>query len=205
MALANSTPEEKKRAAEYQKLYRLRNGDKVRATANASYKRNFEADPSKFRERNSKWRDNNPERMQEFREAWLDKGENREKTRVHNAMKQAERRREHPDVVRESLKKWRLKNQDAIKRYQREWRQKNKVDRAIYQRARQAKVIGVKIDKTKIFNWESRICPLCTLLIEGSFHVDHKVPLSKGGLHEVENLQLTHPFCNLSKRDKLVT
>ncbi len=205
MAKSNSTPEQKKKAAEYQRLYRLRNGEKVRATANASYRRNFERDPDAFRASNRKWRKNNPEKMQEFRVAWLDKGDNREKVRQHNALRQAERRKQNPEAAKEALRKWRLANQDKIKAYQKEYRQKTKVERAIYQRAREKKITGVRIDKTQIENWESRICGICSLYIEDKFHIDHKTPLSRGGLHVVENLQLAHPLCNISKKDKLPT
>jgi 5-methylcytosine-specific restriction endonuclease McrA len=33
-------------------------------------------------------------------------------------------------------------------------------------------------------------------------HVDHIIPISRGGLHEWENVRLTHPFCNMSKGDR---
>ena len=35
------------------------------------------------------------------------------------------------------------------------------------------------------------------------FHVDHVVPVSRGGLHEESNLQLLSPRCNLRKSNKL--
>lgn len=198
------TPEQKKRHAEYMREWYHRSPEKNRATANASYKRNFAADPEKFRIRNRKWRENNPEKMQELRDAWLDKGDNKEKMRLYGIARAAERRKLHPEKVSASLRAWKLKNKEAVKAYQKQWSKEHATDRAIYQRARQVKITGVKIDKTKISNWESRICPLCKLLIEGKFHVDHKTPLIKGGSHIVGNLQLTHPFCNLSKKDKLV-
>ena len=58
------------------------------------------------------------------------------------------------------------------------------------------------------------ICPLCGNMIErsmlgsshvelGGFHVDHVIPFTKGGGYERENLQVTHPDCNLSKGDSV--
>ena len=35
-----------------------------------------------------------------------------------------------------------------------------------------------------------------------SFHVDHVIPLSKGGQHVIHNLRLTHAKCNLQKGDR---
>jgi 5-methylcytosine-specific restriction endonuclease McrA len=59
---------------------------------------------------------------------------------------------------------------------------------AIYRRAREAK--NVK-------------CYLCGELIPlGERHVDHVVPLCKGGPHSGRNLAITHAKCNLSKRAK---
>ena len=49
------------------------------------------------------------------------------------------------------------------------------------------------------------ICPLCETVIErailGAFHVDHIIPFTRGGGYEQDNLQVTHPSCNMSKGD----
>jgi len=47
-------------------------------------------------------------------------------------------------------------------------------------------------------------CYLCGKLIpKGRRHVDHIMPLSKGGLHRPSNLAVACDTCNLSKYDKL--
>lgn len=69
--------------------------------------------------------------------------------------------------------------------------------------ARRSKTNGVKINKEEICNWFTRICGICNRPIEDKFHIDHKTPLSRGGLHVVDNLQLSHPICNWSKNNKL--
>ena len=54
---------------------------------------------------------------------------------------------------------------------------------------------------------QGRVCPLCKgwLFVDPSkpWHVDHIVPVAKGGKHCEENLQITHPLCNLRKSSKL--
>ena len=46
-------------------------------------------------------------------------------------------------------------------------------------------------------------CYLCGLSVEfGNDHLEHKVPLSKGGKHEYCNLEVACSYCNLSKGSK---
>lgn len=48
------------------------------------------------------------------------------------------------------------------------------------------------------------VCGICGGDVDpGRFHLDHIVPLSKGGAHTYENTQPAHPACNLRKRDRL--
>jgi 5-methylcytosine-specific restriction endonuclease McrA len=47
-------------------------------------------------------------------------------------------------------------------------------------------------------------CYLCGELIPmGERHVDHIIPLSKGGEHSARNMAICHASCNLHKNDKL--
>ena len=47
---------------------------------------------------------------------------------------------------------------------------------------------------------DNNICQLCKLPIGGAkWEIDHKLPLSLGGLSTEENLQLTHALCNKRK------
>jgi 5-methylcytosine-specific restriction endonuclease McrA len=46
------------------------------------------------------------------------------------------------------------------------------------------------------------MCPICRTSIRKEFHVDHIMPLAKGGSHEPSNLQLLCPQCNLRKNAK---
>jgi 5-methylcytosine-specific restriction endonuclease McrA len=50
----------------------------------------------------------------------------------------------------------------------------------------------------------SNTCYYCAKRIGGVPHIDHIVPLSKGGRHEVSNLCVSHERCNLSKQAKRV-
>ena len=45
-------------------------------------------------------------------------------------------------------------------------------------------------------------CAYCGQICIEKYHIDHKIPLVKGGGNEFENLALSCPRCNLSKNDK---
>lgn len=47
------------------------------------------------------------------------------------------------------------------------------------------------------------LCWWCGIELEGKFHVDHRIPLSKGGNDSPGNIVISCPHCNLSKNSKL--
>lgn len=47
------------------------------------------------------------------------------------------------------------------------------------------------------------ICWWCDKPIKGKYHIDHRIPLSRGGSNDARNLCITHVKCNAHKHDKL--
>lgn len=45
-------------------------------------------------------------------------------------------------------------------------------------------------------------CLYCNCMLGGDEHIDHLIPLSRGGTNWPENLALSCGYCNMSKRDK---
>jgi 5-methylcytosine-specific restriction endonuclease McrA len=51
-------------------------------------------------------------------------------------------------------------------------------------------------------NKSRKVCYWCNVKCEDEYHVDHYIPLSKGGSHVKENLVIACKSCNLRKKDK---
>jgi 5-methylcytosine-specific restriction endonuclease McrA len=60
------------------------------------------------------------------------------------------------------------------------------------------------VDPVIVYEMHGGRCGICGEFIEGDFHVDHVIPLSKGGMHGYVNVQPAHPKCNLSKGAKVL-
>jgi 5-methylcytosine-specific restriction endonuclease McrA len=45
-------------------------------------------------------------------------------------------------------------------------------------------------------------CAYCEKECKDVFHIDHKIPLSRGGDNSINNLALSCPYCNFSKSNK---
>ena len=82
---------------------------------------------------------------------------------------------------------------------------------AVFHKVR-AKKAGVKIGDTKsilawIKGWKTEAtvaCHYCMSIYPGkAMTIDHVIPMSAGGNHDLNNLVVCCSFCNCSKKDKL--
>lgn len=156
--------------------------------------------------------------------------EYRENNREKLATRSREFRSLHPEKTREYYIKNKDKILERCKRYRQSERgkeirkkyylsEKAKADK-IYQRIkRRAIIINGDTDITiqKLFDRDKGVCKLCGKLcdwndikykngctITGDNYpsIDHIKPLSKGGSHTWDNVQLAHCYCNSVKQDK---
>lgn len=92
--------------------------------------------------------------------------------------------------------------------YAREWAEKNPEKRsAIAQSYKHRRRASERSGMTgrELAQWkrtQPKICHWCGAKCEASFHVDHYVPLSKGGKHEASNLVIACRSCNFRKNAK---
>ena len=54
--------------------------------------------------------------------------------------------------------------------------------------------------RSELFRREGLACGICGNEVSPKdYHIDHLIPLSRGGPDDIDNMQITHPYCNLSK------
>lgn len=99
-------------------------------------------------------------------------------------------------------------NPEAVKRRVRAWIVAHPVEaRAQSQRRRgrerSAEGTHTAADLQAQYERQRSRCYWCGQTIDSEYHVDHIVPLSKGGSNWPENLVIACPQCNQSKGDKL--
>lgn len=98
-------------------------------------------------------------------------------------------------------------NSEKLAAYKREWRKNNpEKSKAIDKNKHHRRKAGQKeTDITYKYlirlKEETRICPYCITLIN-EYHLDHKIPLSRGGRHEMGNIVYCCARCNMRKNNK---
>lgn len=113
------------------------------------------------------------------------------KERMENDPLYAERRRQNTKAYEARV---RLENPEQIRNSKRRAESTR--------RARKLNQFVEAVDPAVVFERDSGICGICSDPIEGPFHVDHIIPLSKGGEHSYANVQAAHPRCNCTKKDR---
>lgn len=133
---------------------------------------------------------------------------------VQRRLKAAHKRRyadpEYRAKIQKSNRAWMSANMDRKKAAEKIWRNNNRDLSAASLQKRRALIkkasvnlAGIRTFFKKVKSKATVICYYCQQPTPGKgCHFDHIVPLSKGGLHGVENLCVTCPSCNNSKHVK---
>jgi 5-methylcytosine-specific restriction endonuclease McrA len=67
-------------------------------------------------------------------------------------------------------------------------------------------ILGERVSRRDIWRKDGGICYLCEgSVVFSAMHLDHELPLKRGGQHTFENCRCTHGTCNAKKKDKLVS
>jgi len=105
---------------------------------------------------------------------------------------------------------WRRVARAEGREVNREWDEKRKANYHKRRAARRTTSIET-IEPLDIYQRDIWMCGLCDAAVDNelayphpmSASLDHVQPLSKGGTHTWENLQLAHLTCNLSKGNRV--
>lgn len=121
----------------------------------------------------------------------------------------------HKERIKETCKEYYLANRERklqyVVEYQRN-RKKNDPDFKLRCQLTTSNWIHLKrsLDKNKsssskiinLFEIQDYKCVYCKIDISKKYHIEHLIPLSKGGSNLITNLALACPNCNLSKGNK---
>jgi len=166
----------------YRADYYLRNKERENAQSQRYYVENVDA----MRERARQYHVDHPE----YRAArYLAVDKDALRARVRELSKDPARQARR----RETGKAWRLKNYDA-------WTIRNR------ENTRRRQTNGEPVSYVAILARWGMVCHICTLGIESlaDLHMDHLIPLSKGGPHTAANIRPSHALCNLRKGARLI-
>lgn len=109
---------------------------------------------------------------------------------------------------------WRRSNPERVRDNNRRWSSENPIsnrNRAAARRSRLAGVFVEYVDALTVFERDAWACGICSELVDSKLQfpdracatVDHILPLSRGGSHSYDNVQLAHFSCNSGKRDRV--
>jgi len=176
-----------------------------------------EANPEQAKETNRKWCAANPERKKELRRNWYESDPEwaKELSRKWNAAN-PERKKENdrkwaeanPERAKENSRKWREKNPERSRELNRKWEAANseyvRANSAIQShRRRTAEGSFTREEVETLLESQWYECAYCGAdLLETSYHLDHVVPVSKGGTSYISNIAAACPSCNRSKGAK---
>jgi len=148
------------------------------------------------------WESKNREKCNLYRKEWLKNNKNYYKlyfrkwsSQNRNKTREWARiyRENHSYECRERIKLWGLNNPDKLYKYD------------LRRRSRKKNAFVEDVDRFIVLENYNQLCGICGGPVNSNnFHVDHIIPISKGGEHSYKNTQPAHLKCNLVKGDKIV-
>lgn len=217
---------------EYNKKYYLLHREKIKATTNEYYQSHREEslkkkkeyyfiNREKFRESSKEWYKNNIDHVKKYREENSD----------HIIMQRQDYHARNKIDRNNKSKEWKFKNKNKVKLYNDKYYIDNQEKIQEYRNSEQRKItytnsyhkrrdmmINSSNGEMPVYNisrlplseeLESLLCSQsyrcnnCGCDISEHKHLDHHIPLSKGGTHTIDNVVWLCPSCNLSKSNKI--
>lgn len=154
--------------------------------------------------RYKKWYDNGGyEKVKAYQETY--RVNNHKKVKIWNEISISRRTKEKKIEILKNAKKWREKNKDKMSMLKKNWRKLNPLKDFEYNHKRRDRIGNKNISATeikKLLDSSNMKCYWCDVSVKNKYHLDHYIPLSKGGENKIENIVISCPGCNLSKGAK---
>ena len=126
-------------------------------------------------------------------------------------------REAHPEAWRGYQERYRERHREAIRERHRLWAAKERQEKTHHVRVRHRQNENIRrtrkteaggsfttSDLERLWATQKGRCPYCgRFLSRASHHIDHRVPVSKGGSSYPSNLCLCCPACNMRKHTKV--
>jgi len=182
-------------------IYREKNPDKVKKIAQESRRKHSSKRLAATRE----WHKKN----KEWRTRW--ENENKEKRAQYKQKYQQNlsEEKKQQQLIKSQIRsrKWREKNPDYQSKYHKNYALKNQTKLSVISRnykARKKKATGShnKQDVENIIKKQKGLCFWCNVKLN-KIHMDHYIPLKRGGSNDASNLVASCPKCNQSKGAKM--
>lgn len=191
------------------RIYRAKNRDKVneakrkwsqenadsKAKSDSKY---WEANKEKIKKRTAQWRLENLENLKNKAKSY------RLEHREEKALKDASYAKANPEVNRAASRRYRQNHPDRARMISKRWRKKNPEYSRQKSHLRRQWITNKRflITAKELRNLYDSSCLYCG---KPSEHIDHIVPLSRGGSHSIGNLTGACASCNFSKGAKFIT
>ena len=177
-----TSEEQRKRRAEINKRYRLKNKEKIAEIGKTYYTKNKET----ILEKAMIYRSENKERRSAVQKKYNDNNKGK---------------------IKKIDRDYRAKNSDKIKQKQKEYRsteyakENKRIDcrrrRALKKTTADGTITKESLDT--LLHSQDNKCYHCGCELDNTKHLDHFIPISKGGVHSINNVVWSCPSCNLKK------
>ena len=157
----------------------------------------------------------NSEKIKDYKKQWALKNQDRlkEDRKIYvknNKDRIAETKKEWAEKNKERVfltkQKYYLRNTEKVKERAKIFSKTEKgiINARLVHLRRRERIKKVPLDKNDLKELISRYknCYWCNDKLNGIYHIDHYIPVSKGGTNEINNLVLSCPTCNLRKNAK---
>jgi 5-methylcytosine-specific restriction endonuclease McrA len=177
--------------------WKIENPEKAKAHSDKWRK----ANPEKTKARSTAWRKANPEKAKAYSVKWSKA--NPEKIRAHSA----NRVKGNPVKKAARQAKWLKANKERYRAICAKWAKANREKVNATEHKRRARKLAAGGSFTgeeikKMLKNQKGKCVVCKVGITKLYHIDHIMPLARGGHNGITNIQLLCPNCNRKKNAK---